>query len=72
MHFLTIVLRIVNRNLPDCQVYIYLNDAFALFLRLLNHVSPEESPQAKKDYDKNMKKYHGLLKKQEQLLRGTG
>ncbi|XP_022085406.1 kinesin-associated protein 3-like [Acanthaster planci] len=29
----------------------------------------EETPQAKKDYEKNMKKYHGLLKKQEQLLR---
>ena len=32
--------------------------------------APEENPASKRDYEKSFKKYQGLLKKQEQLLRG--
>lgn len=36
----------------------------------LTSCAPEENPASKRDFEKSTKKYHGLLKKQEQLLRG--
>lgn len=43
-------------------------------LKVLDRVEREEDPEnqnLKKEYEKALKKYHGLLTKQEQLLRGN-
>ena len=41
-----------------------------VLIRFLDNSAPEESAAAKKDFEKSFKKYQGVLKKQEQLLRG--